>query len=114
MVGFAGCCRVPAPLLAVILSISGGATWATPHPDDSVSVVVGDLNFSSARDVELFTRRVDKAARTLCTRRSQLDFYEMNACYRAVRRQCVRKLSDSQRRELLATSSKIRKWGYAR
>jgi len=94
--------------LSVILSLAAGdASRAAPRPDGSVGVSVGDLDFSNARDVELFRRRVDRAARTLCGRQAQLDFLETNACYRGVRDQVVRKLADDQRRRLLATSGKF-------
>jgi hypothetical protein len=58
----------------------------------------------------VFKRRVDAAARALCGRESQLDFYETNACYRGVRRQCVRQLSREQRRALVTTAPGIRLW----
>jgi UrcA family protein len=102
--------RIPLLITAAILAIGcGGGAWAQ-HPDQPVRVVVGDLDFSNPRDIERFKRRVDDAARTLCGRDGQLDFYEANACYRGVRRQCVRELSDAQRRALLATSGRIRLW----
>jgi len=110
VMGLANSCRFLCPMLAAILPIGSSASWAAPRVDEPVRVAVGDLDFSSARDVGLFRTRVDKAARSLCGRQSQLDFLEMNACYRAVRDQCVRKLSPAQRRELLATSSKIKVW----
>jgi UrcA family protein len=97
---------IPAATLALA---AGGPAWAQRH-DEPVRVAVGDLDFSSPRDVELFRRRVDEAARTLCRRESQQDFYEASACYRGIRRQCVRQLSDAQRRALLATSRTIRIW----
>jgi UrcA family protein len=111
MVDLAGSCRLLCPTLAAILAIaSSDASRAAQRADNSARLVVGDLDFSSARDVELFRRRVDKVERSLCRRESQLDFLEMSACYRLVRDQCLRKLSDGQRRELLATSDRIRMW----
>jgi UrcA family protein len=101
--------RILLPIAAACLLIAAGPTWAQAA-DAPVRVVVGDLDFSSPRDVEMFKRRVDDAARTLCGRESQLDFHEASACYRGVRRQCVRQLSDAQRRALLAASSRIRIW----
>lgn len=106
----AGSCRILPISAAVLIIASGGVSWAQAAPDEPVRIVVGDLDFSRARDVELFRRRVDQAAGPLCRREGQLDFYELNACYRGVRRQAVRHLSDDQRRALLATSSKIRMW----
>jgi UrcA family protein len=111
MADFIGCCRASVPLLATLFVVLGPASSAAPQPDESVSVVVGDLDFSSPRDIDVFTRRVDKGARSLCRREGQLDFLEMNACLHAIRRQCLRQLTDGQRRELLAASSKIRMWG---
>jgi UrcA family protein len=98
--------RVVGALLAALLALAGGsAARAAPRLDEAVRVVIGDLDFSSARDIELFRRRVDQAARALCGRQGQLDFLETHACYRGVRDQFVRKLSDGQRRQLFAISS---------
>jgi UrcA family protein len=80
------------------------AACAAQPRSDAVHVVVGDLDFSSARDVARFASRVDTAARSLCRQQSQLDFLETGACYRWVRAQFVRQLSDAQRRQLLAAS----------
>jgi len=106
----AGSCHILPISLAVLSIVSGDASWAQRTTGLPMRVVVGDLDFSRARDVELFKRRVDHAAGRVCGRESQLDFYEMNACYRGVRRQSLRQLSDDQRRALLATSSEIRMW----
>ncbi len=108
----AGSRRILPIWAAVLITASGGASWAGPA-DVPVRVVIGDLDFSRVGDVELFRRRVDEAAGHLCGREGQLDFYERNACYRGVRRQSVRHLSDDQRRALLATSREIRMWSGA-
>lgn len=93
--------------LAVIASLAlGSFAWAAPHGDGPVRMSVGDLDFSNARDVELFNRRVDQAARTLCGREGQLDFFEANACRRGVRRRVARMLSDDQRRALFSAKPK--------
>ena len=109
---FGSSCRVLCVALSAAAAIASGAAASAQPAGVAVRVAIGDLDFSSARDVAVFRQRVDKAARSLCTRESQLDVLEMTACQRAIRAQCLRNLSDVQRRQLLATTGGVgRPWG---
>ena len=95
-------------LAAAILAAAPAAVAAAAPSPESLRVAVADLDFANPDDVARFNARVETAARALCRREPQLDFLETGACRRAVRAQCLRQLTETQRRQLLAASDRIR------
>ncbi len=96
-----------AAALSLSVSLLSAGAGAAERPDASVRVTVGDLDFSKARDVALFARRIDQAARTLCRPDDQLDFLERSACYRGVHERVLQALKAAQRRQLFAASGAL-------
>ncbi|MHB8284557.1 MAG: UrcA family protein [Caulobacteraceae bacterium] len=89
-----------------LLSIGGFARAAEPVAQP-VRIELSDLNLASARDVAVFSRRLDEASYTFCIRSGAGDgeLSSLDVCRQAVRQEAVQKLTPSQRQDLRAVAS---------